>query len=108
MQLSRCDSFHSPSNADVAPETPAGAVFGFTTNGTNPDLFVILEARGQPSDAHWYYAAARMTTGGLVIKYEDAIVAEFDFFEPQPKAFPTWTFFAVPRTEFTPRSHRDE
>jgi hypothetical protein len=76
-----------------------GAVFGFATNGTNPDLLLVLEARPEPEQgaSRWHYAAARMTIGGVTLKHRENTVAEFEYVEPQPAGFPTWTFFSIPR-----------
>lgn len=85
--------------ADPQSKLLRGAVFGFATNGTNPDLLVVLEASGTQSDLYWHYAAARMTTGGVTLKYRETAVAEIEFVPPRPVAFPTWTFFNTPRQE---------
>lgn len=76
-----------------------GAVFGLTTSGTNPDLLLLLEARGEDGRLNWNYALARMTTGGLKVQYRGAPVWEADFVAPQWTTFPTWLFFAAPRDE---------
>ena len=90
--------------ADSKTNSFRGAVFGFTTSGTNPDLLVILEARDEQGDLHWHYAAARMTTGSVTLKYREKTVAEIEFVEPRPTAFPTWTFFSTPRRDIDPIS----
>jgi hypothetical protein len=76
-----------------------GAVFGLTTNGTNPDLLLFLEARDEKESLRWNYAAARMTTGGLNVCYREMPVWEAEFVAPRSTPFPTWTFFATPRHE---------
>lgn len=76
-----------------------GAVFGLTTSGTNPDLLLLLEARGEDGRLNWNYALARMTTGGLKVQYHGAPVWEADSVAPQSTTFPTWLFFAAPRDE---------
>ncbi|HWB11419.1 MAG TPA: hypothetical protein VG826_19470 [Pirellulales bacterium] len=76
-----------------------GAVFGLTTNGTNPDLLLLLEARREDGGLHWNYAAARMTTGGLTLRYREVPVWEAEFVAPRSTHFPTWTFFSVPDGE---------
>jgi hypothetical protein len=85
--------------AEPKTDLLSGAVFGFATNGTNPDLLLVLEAREEPRQdtTHWYYAAARMTTGGVTVKHRETTVAEFEPAQPRPTAFPTWTFFSIPR-----------
>lgn len=83
------------------PESKAfrGAVFGMTTNGTNPDLLILLEIDGEEKSLRWNYAAARMTTGGLKVQYRETPVWEADYVSPATTVFPTWTYFAIPRLE---------
>ncbi len=86
--------------ADKETGVPAAGVFGFATYGTNPDALLVLELR--PADdgpPRWCFAAARLTTGGIRLKYEDRDVWSADFVPPQPEPFETWTFFFRPRTE---------
>jgi hypothetical protein len=71
-----------------------GAVFGLTTSGTNPDVLLLLEPRGEGEPLHWSYAVARMTAGGVRLQYRGAPVWEVDFIE-RGKVFPTWTFFSL-------------
>jgi len=77
----------------------SGAVFGFATNGTNPDLLLVLEARTEPEQntSRWHFGAARMTIGGVALKHRETTVAEFPYVEPHAAAFPTWTFFPITR-----------
>ena len=77
----------------------SGAVFGFATNGTNPDLLVVLEARTPPeqNSSRWHFAAARMTIGHVTLKHRETTVAEFEYVPPRPAAFPTWIFFSTLR-----------
>jgi hypothetical protein len=74
-----------------------GAVYGLSTNGTNPDLLIVIEARGSEGKLAWHYAPARMTTGGVTLKYQDAKV--WDCVSADDRALPlmTWTFFTTPR-----------
>jgi hypothetical protein len=85
----------------------SGAVFGFATNGTNPDLLLVLEARTEPEQgaSRWHYAAARMTIGGVTLKHRETTVAEFEYVEPRPAGFPTWTFFSIPRPQGEDTAH---
>jgi hypothetical protein len=76
-----------------------GAVFGLTTNGTNPDLLILLEPRKSDGQPTWHYAIGRMTIGGVTLKYRDNVVWTVDFYPPRPTAFPTWTFFYTLRQE---------
>lgn len=76
-----------------------GAVFGLTTSGTNPDLLLLLEARGEVEPLLWNYAVARMTSGGLSVHFGKTQVWQAEYISPPPTAFPTWTFFSTPRSE---------
>ena len=76
----------------------AGAMFGFETNGTNPDLLVLVEARGQAGKPTWHIAPARMTTGGITLSYRDEKVWEAPFVSPHDGPFANWLFFNTPRT----------
>ncbi|HVA49845.1 MAG TPA: hypothetical protein VNH11_25990 [Pirellulales bacterium] len=76
-----------------------GAVFGFATNGTNPDLLVLLEPRRADGAPIWHYAAGRMTIGRVTLKYRGGPVWQVEFCPPRPAAFPSWTFFLTPRHE---------
>jgi len=89
---------------DEATKLLQGAVFGYSTNGTNPDLLIAFEAREADGKVVWHYAPARMTTGGLTVKYHDKVVWECPFVQPGGGKFPTWTFFVADRkpVEFEP------
>jgi hypothetical protein len=47
-----------------------GALFALV-QGTDPEAFVLLEARGAGNDAHWEYAATRFTDLELHVRYKD-------------------------------------
>ena len=77
-----------------ASDGTAGAVFGFTCNGTNPDACLILEMRHpEPGKVEWRYAIARLTTGGLRIRLDGREVSSENWVPPDPAPFETWTFF---------------
>lgn len=55
-----------------AGESLDGAVFGLTSNGTNPDAILVIELHKSKSSAtEWAYGCAGMTTGGLVLTLDD-------------------------------------
>ena len=83
--------------ADLRTKALVGAVFGFSTNGTNPDLLVLLEARGEKDALHWHFAPARMTSGGVTLTYQKEKVWQVSWVNWTEAPFPTWTFFALPR-----------
>jgi hypothetical protein len=77
----------------------AGAVFGMAF-GTNPDLLLVIEVDSSAAgDPEWRFAAARMTTGGLRLRWQEREVWADEWVHPTPKPFDTWTFFFVPRDE---------
>lgn len=82
---------------DGADKLPKGAVFGFSTNGTNPDLVIVTETREVDDKLAWHYAPARMTTGGLTVKYNGEVVWTAEFSEPGVSDYPNWTSFSIPR-----------
>lgn len=81
------------------PETKLlqGAVFGYSTNGTNPDLLVVFEARPDMGKPAWHIAPARMTIGAITVSYGKQKVWECEFAEPGQNEFPTWTYFQTDR-----------
>jgi hypothetical protein len=77
-----------------------GAVFGFAAYGTNPDLLLIIELRpDKDGTSVWQYATARMTTGGLIVRYDEEVVWTAEWVRPVPAPFDSWTFFFVPQSE---------
>ncbi|HEV3025215.1 MAG TPA: hypothetical protein VGX76_22245 [Pirellulales bacterium] len=74
-----------------------GAVFGFATSGTNPDLLIVLEVRPEGREIQWYFAPVRMTIGAVTVTHRDHQVWDVPFLEPGDATFPTWTFFPTPR-----------
>ncbi len=84
--------------ADAESDLHDGAVFGFATNGTNPDLLLLIELRG-PSleEATWQYGLVRMTTEGMKVHLEqqEVWVAKKVYGPPAPTParFDTWIFF---------------
>lgn len=84
--------------ADPQTKEFQGAVFGFSTNGTNPDVLVVLEVRAEKRTVAWHYAPARMTCGAVNLAFQDSEVWQVDWVEPGQAPFPTWTFFSTPRT----------
>ena len=82
---------------DGSDKLPKGAIFGFSTNGTNPDLVIVTEAREVDGKLTWLYAPARMTTGGLTVKYGDETAWTCEFSEPGVSNYPTWTSFSMRR-----------
>jgi hypothetical protein len=83
--------------ADAETKLPRGAVFGFSSNGTNPDLLVVLEAIERQGKAAWHFAPARMTNGGIQLAYREVRLTEMDVVSSPTGQFATWAFFNTPR-----------
>jgi len=84
--------------SDPATKQLTGAVIGFETNGTNPDVLVLIEARNDSGKLQWQFAPARMTNGGVTLNFHDRKVWEAPFVEPGEGPFANWLFFQVKRT----------
>jgi hypothetical protein len=54
-----------------------GAIFVFV-QGTDPDLFLLLEARQSGGKAAWQFAACRMNSVGLSLRYKDKEIGRAD------------------------------
>ncbi|MEK6257409.1 MAG: hypothetical protein AABP62_02220 [Planctomycetota bacterium] len=77
------------------PETklPVGAVFSFASNGTNPTIFVVIEARrDEAGRLGWYHAHTRMTTDTGELRLDDKMIWEFKEFKND-----NWTFLFLRR-----------
>ncbi|MDZ4687049.1 MAG: hypothetical protein SH850_18385 [Planctomycetaceae bacterium] len=83
--------------ADDATKLVRGSVFAYSTNGTNPDLVIVLEARPTAEGVAWHFAPARMTTGGLTVKSQERVLWEAPFVQPHSQVYATWTFFQTSR-----------
>jgi hypothetical protein len=93
--------------ADPRTKEYQGAVFGFSTNGTNPDVLLLLEIRsdGEKGAATWHYAPVRMTCCEATLAYEEQEVWKTEWVNGTEAPFPTWTFFNTPRD---PLVHQEE
>ena len=47
-----------------------GAIF-VMVQGTDPEVFLLLEARGKADEARWMFAPARMNSTGFEVRYRD-------------------------------------
>lgn len=85
--------------ADSRTKEYQGAVFGFSTNGTNPDVLLLLEIRteGETGVPTWHYAPVRMTCCEAKLAYQDREVWKTEWVNGTEAPFPTWTFFNTPR-----------
>jgi hypothetical protein len=67
----------SPLHRFAAPEQNVldGAVFGLTSNGTNPDVLLVVEALGkEESKARWRYGVVGMTGDAVEVVLKDKTV----------------------------------
>ena len=77
------------------PETklPIGAVFSFASSGTNPTIFVVIEARrDKDGRLSWYHAHTRMTANTGLLRLDDKTIWEFQEIKNE-----NWTFFFLHR-----------
>jgi hypothetical protein len=73
-----------------------GMIFGLTTNGTNPDMLIVIELRGnQDNQLEWQYGIAKMTYSEVHIRLDKTEVYKSPVSEP----LETWTYFQMPREE---------
>jgi hypothetical protein len=79
-------------------ETPAGelldgAIFGLTTNGTNPDAILAVELhKTEAPEPEWKFAVAGMTQGALSVRFDEKEV----WTKPYATAigsYETWNWF---------------
>jgi hypothetical protein len=58
-----------------AKQVVDGAVFGLTSNGTNPDALLLIEATSQPgTDSHWRYAVVGMSGDAVQVNHADKTI----------------------------------
>jgi hypothetical protein len=74
-----------------------GAIFGFSTNGTCPDLLLLIEAQKvKDAPARWKVAAARMTNCELRLRDQDREIWNAPFLRFADRLgenLETWMFF---------------
>ena len=83
---------HRYSDADVED----GVIFGLTTNGTNPDLLLLVELRSDGGTATTcHYGVVRMTDGELHVRFDGKEVWDSPYQAPRI----TWTSVFLRRTD---------
>lgn len=71
-----------------------GMIFGLTTNGTNPDMLILIELRGKKGAApKWHYGIAKVTHSEVHIRLDDTEIFSSSLRAPRE----TWTFFTTDR-----------
>jgi hypothetical protein len=73
-----------------------GVLFGLTTNGTNPDMFILIELRGdKKSRREWHYGIAKMTADEVHVRLDDSEV----WSSPHAAPLETMFYFDTARDE---------
>jgi hypothetical protein len=72
-----------------------GMIFGLTTNGTNPDMLIVIELRGAQPRLEWQYGIVKMTYSEVHIRLDKSEVYQSPVSEP----LETWTYFQTPRED---------
>ena len=85
--------------ADPESKLPLGAVFGFASNGTNPDMLLLLEARPVIDRLAWHFAPLRMTDGALTLNHGKKMIWQTTFVGGGLPPFATWTYFETRRDD---------
>jgi hypothetical protein len=82
--------------SDVDSGLTDGSIFGFSTNGTNPDVLLLIEAVAagqQPSQ--WKFAVVGLTYAEFHVRISETEVYQMPF----PPRMDTWTIRILPRTD---------
>ncbi len=73
-----------------------GVIFAFTTNGTNPDVLIVIELRSaKDSPPEWMYGIVNMTAADVQLRLDDAEVLVSRLTDPRE----TWNYFTTAREE---------
>ena len=82
--------------ADADAGLTDGAIFGFSTNGTNPDVLLLIEAASDgKASPQWKYGVVGMTFAEVHVRLGETEVFSMPF--PPPRE--TWTVRHIPRTD---------
>jgi hypothetical protein len=80
--------------ADTDASLMDGAIFAFSTNGTNPDVLLLVEAESATEmPPQWKYAVVGMTYAEFHVRLDQSEV----FMTPFPPPFDTWAIHILPR-----------
>jgi hypothetical protein len=84
--------------SDEATGLVDGVIFGLTTNGTNPDMLVLIELREEREKSpRWDYGVVKMTAAEVHIRLDSAEVYSSPISEPMR----TWTYFQMPQKKLS-------
>jgi hypothetical protein len=71
-----------------------GAIFGLTTNGTNPDAILVVELHeNRRSGGEWKFGVAGMTAEGLSVKFDNKEVWTKSYSGGRAASYDTWAWF---------------
>ena len=71
-----------------------GVIFGLTTNGTNPDMLIVIELRTDTKRLPvWQYDVVKMTDSEVHVRLDDAEA----WSSPVAAPLDTWFYFDTPR-----------
>ncbi|HEY2251446.1 MAG TPA: hypothetical protein VGH74_10315 [Planctomycetaceae bacterium] len=87
----------NPLHQYAAPEKNVvdGAVFGLTSNGTNPDVLLLIEALGTPQEkSHWRYAVIGMTGDAAEVTHQGKKVWSKPFSDG-PGDYRSWMWYVA-------------
>lgn len=84
--------------SDLKEGIEDGALFGFATNGTNPDTLLAIEVHRAGVSGHtWKYGLVRMTLYQVIVKLDNIQVWQVPYVPYQgpdrPSKFDSWLFF---------------
>jgi hypothetical protein len=72
-----------------------GAVFGLTSNGTNPDALLLIEALADPeTDAMWRYAVVGLTGDAADVSHADKKVWSKEYSDG-PGDYSSWMWYVA-------------
>lgn len=75
----------------------AGAVFGLSAYGTNPDGYLVIELHKSGDQHEWLYGCARMTTTAIDVSLDGEKVWSCPVVDTSTIYRENWTFFFEPR-----------
>jgi hypothetical protein len=81
---------------DVDSMLQDGVIFGLTSNGTNPDMLIIIELRGnEESRREWHYGIVKMTSDEVHLRLDDSEI----WSSPHAAPLETLCYFDIARNE---------
>ncbi len=72
-----------------------GVIFGLTSNGTNPDMLIVIELRTNRGQAIWQFGVVKMTDSEVHIRLDESEV----WSSPVAAPLDAWFYFDQPRQD---------